>query len=98
MLPEISALSGECGLGIHPRTLERRLAEDSAVFETLKDEVRLAAACELLALTDLPASDIAASLGYATPSAFVRAFRRWTGRPPIAWRRAPLSPKGKQLL
>lgn len=84
-------------LNMHPRTLERRLAEESAVFETLKDEVRFAAGCELLALTDIPASDIAAALGYGTPSSFVRAFRRWTGKPPIAWRRDPLSSKGKQI-
>ena len=91
-LPDVAA-----HLNIHPRTLERRLAEEDASFETMKDEVRLAAGSELLTLTDLPASDIAATLGYATPSAFVRAFRRWTGQPPIAWRRAPLSAKGKQL-
>jgi AraC-like DNA-binding protein len=81
-LPEVAA-----HLDIHPRTLERRLRREGAHFETLKDEVRFAVSRELLALTELPASDIAATLGYATPSAFVRAFRRWTGMPPTQWRR-----------
>jgi AraC-like DNA-binding protein len=91
-LPQVAAR-----LNIHPRTLERRLAEENAVFEKLKDEVRLAASCDLLALTELTASDIATALGYASPSAFVRAFRRWTGTSPAAWRRAPLSPKDNQM-
>lgn len=91
-LPQVAAY-----LNIHPRTLERRLVEEKASFEALKDQVRLATGCELLMLTDLPASEIAATLGYATPSAFARAFRRWTGKPPIVWRRTPLSPKDKQL-
>ena len=37
---------------------------------------------ELLALTRLAAADIALSLGYASPSAFNRAFRRWSGTTP----------------
>ena len=90
-LPDVAA-----HLKIHRRSLERRLAEESATFEVLKDQVRRAAACELLSLTEVPVSDIAAALGYGTPSAFVRAFRRWTGKPPTAWRRDPLSPNGKR--
>ena len=72
-------------LNLHPRTLGRRLEAEGVTFEHLKDEVRLAVSRELLARTDIAVSDIAAALGYATPSAFVRAFRRWTGvRPRLA--------------
>jgi len=74
-------------LNLHPRTMGRRLEEEGVTFEQLKDEVRLAVSRELLARTELPVSDVAAALGYATPSAFVRAFRRWTGRSPTVWRR-----------
>lgn len=74
-------------LNLHPRTMGRRLEEEGATFEQLKDEVRHAAAQELLARTAIAVSDVAGSLGYATPSAFVRAFRRWTGSSPSAWRR-----------
>ena len=73
---------------MHPRTMGRRLEEEGVTFEQLKDEVRLATARELLARTDIAVSDVAATLGYATPSAFVRAFRRWTGGSPSAWRKA----------
>jgi AraC-like DNA-binding protein len=94
-LPELAV-----HLNLHPRTLERRLEEEGAAFKDLKDEVRLAVSRELLALTELAVSDIAATLDYATPSAFVRAFRRWAGKPPAQWRRelrsGTLSPNGKQ--
>lgn len=79
-------------LNLHPRTMGRRLEEENLTFEQLKDDVRLAVSRELLARTELPVSDVAASLGYATPSAFVRAFRRWTGSSPTAWRRASRTP------
>lgn len=74
-------------LNIHPRTMGRRLDEEGTTFEQLKDEVRLAVSGELLARTEIAVSDAAAALGYATPSAYVRAFRRWTGSSPSAWRR-----------
>lgn len=74
-------------LNLHPRTMGRRLEEEGVTFEQLKDEVRLAASRELLARTELAVSDVATALGYATPSAFVRAFRRWTGKSPSVWRR-----------
>lgn len=70
----------------HPRRLRRQLAEEGAVFEGLKEETRYSMARELLALTRLAAADIALSLGYASPSAFNRAFRRWSGTTPMAWR------------
>lgn len=79
-------------LNVHPRTMGRRLEQENATFEALKDEVRLAVARDQLARTDMPVSDVAAALGYATPSAFVRAFRRWTGKSPSAWRREARTP------
>jgi len=74
-------------LNVHPRTMGRRLEAEGVTFEQLKDEVRLVASRDLLARTEMAISDVASALGYATPSAFVRAFRRWTGRAPSAWRR-----------
>lgn len=73
-------------LGLHPRALRRRLRAEGTSFEAIKDEVRQRAARELLRLGDLSIGDIAATLDYATPSAFVHAFRRWTGTSPGVWR------------
>jgi AraC-like DNA-binding protein len=48
--------------------------------------VRYEIARQLLEGTRLPLAEIAATLGYSDPSAFTRAFRRWSGHAPAAWR------------
>jgi AraC-like DNA-binding protein len=80
-MPEAAA-----SLGVQPRTLRRMLAREGAKFESLKDSVREAIAHDLLALTPLSVGDMAVALDYATPSAFIHAFRRWTGETPAVWR------------
>ncbi len=74
-------------LGVHPRALRRRLQDEGATFEAMKDEVRRTAACELLRLGGLSVADVSSTLDYSTPSAFAHAFRRWTGGvAPGRWR------------
>jgi AraC-like DNA-binding protein len=75
-------------LGIHPRTLRRRLAEEGATFEALRDEIRFAIARELLEMTNLPVADISAAISFAAPGIFTDAFRSWTGMTPVEWRRS----------
>jgi AraC-like DNA-binding protein len=75
-------------LGLNARTMRRHLQSEGTTFEAIKDEVRHAAAKDLLRLGDLSISDIAATLDYSTTSAFVHAFRRWQGTPPGLWRAA----------
>ncbi len=75
-------------LGLHPRTLRRRLAEQGETFERLRDSVRFAVARELLDLTEIPVAEVGACLGFETPGVFSRAFRRWSGTTPSDWRRA----------
>jgi len=55
-------------------------------FRTLKDSSRQAAAIRFLAATDLSLADIAELLGYDEPSAFFRAFKRWTDMTPTRYR------------
>ncbi|HEU4405815.1 MAG TPA: AraC family transcriptional regulator [Polyangiaceae bacterium] len=73
-------------LGLSARTLQRRLSEEGTTFQREVDAVReeLARSYVLDAAASL--DDVAASLGYADPSAFVRAFRRWTGMTPGQFR------------
>lgn len=75
-------------LGLHPRTLRRRLAGEGETFERLRDSVRYAVARELLELTGIPVAEVGAFLGFETPGVFSRAFRRWSGTSPSSWRRA----------
>ena len=92
-LPQIAA-----HLGVAPRTLVRHLNEENTSFSALTDKVRFAVSRELLGFTALSASDIATTLGYATPSAFVRAFRRWAGQSPTAWREAARNGKAREFV
>ena len=55
-------------------------------FQQVLDRVRLAMAKELLQESTIALVDITAALGYADDVSFIRAFRRWTGTTPGAWR------------
>jgi AraC-like DNA-binding protein len=68
------------------RTFNRRLAEYGTTFHEVLEAVRLEVAQQLLRETTLSIGDIGDALGYAEPSAFVRAYRRWTQTTPGAWR------------
>lgn len=71
---------------MHRRTLSRHLRMEGHAFRQVANEVRFEIACELLQNTDMEVSQIAAVLRYSEPSAFTRAFRRWSGQAPSAWR------------
>jgi AraC-like DNA-binding protein len=73
-------------VGMHPRTLNRRLESAGTTFQALREETRLHAAREMLSATHKAASEIATMLGYADGSSFSRAFRRWAGSTPVQWR------------
>ena len=75
-------------LGLHERTLQRRLKEEGVTFESLKDDVRRDIAQTYLAQKSVSLSHIAELLGYAEASAFTRASRRWFGRSPRDMRKA----------
>lgn len=69
------------------RTLKRRLAEHGTSFSALLDEARRDRATMLLRGGELGVDEIGARLGYSDPANFARAFRRWTGVSPRAFRR-----------
>jgi AraC-like DNA-binding protein len=79
---------------MHPRTLNRRLHEAGTRFRALVDEVRFEVAGQMLRDTGLRIDEIAAALDYADASAFTRAFRRWSGATPAAWRTRRRAPDG----
>lgn len=73
-------------LGLSERTLARRMRAEGLSYSALLDGVRRDAALQAVAQTTRALSDIALALGYAEPSVFTRAFRRWTGATPGQWR------------
>lgn len=78
-------------LGLSARTLQRRLDADGARFVELLAEVRAELAREYLRDPGLSLAEVAWLLGFSDQSAFSRAFKRSTGRPPGAWRSAHAS-------
>ena len=73
-------------MGLHVRTLKRRLAAAGTTFLELREEARYDTACQLLRHTRMPVNEVASSLGYAETSSFTRAFGRWAGMGPTEWR------------
>lgn len=75
-------------LSMHRRTLNRRLKVEGTTFQRVLDEVRFAIARDLLSNSNAHLDDIAATLGYAAVTPFMRTFRRWSGTTPGQWRRS----------
>src|SRR6266849_6551672 len=73
-------------LATTPRTLQRRLARAGTSFDALRDDARKQAAELYLADTTLTITEVAYLLGYSEPTAFHRAFKRWRGTTPQAFR------------
>jgi AraC-like DNA-binding protein len=80
----------EC-LGITVRTLHRRLAALQSSFRQLQNELLRSRAEQLLREPRLPIAEVSYLLGYAEPSNFHRAFRRWVGVTPAEWRSQELA-------
>ena len=79
-------------LAMSERTLHRRLADHDQTFQQVVDEVRLDIARSLLADGGPPLGEVAFFTGFAGQSAFTRAFRRWTGSTPPAYRQQLAGP------
>jgi AraC-like DNA-binding protein len=69
--------------------LRRRLRREGTTLSDLIDAARSRIACEDLLATTKPMRALAEQLGFSETSAFHRAFRRWTGTTPGAYRRGP---------
>lgn len=69
------------------RTLRRRLAREGTNFKELRDEVRQTLAEELLNHSFLSVAQISDRLGYAEPTSFINAFKRWYGLTPLGFRK-----------
>src|SRR5262249_11963297 len=75
-------------MGFSQRTLRGRLAGERVPFSGLLEKARRERALLLLRSGELSLDVVADRLGYSTVSNLVRAFRRWTGLTPTAYRRS----------
>ncbi|QLY32634.1 AraC family transcriptional regulator ligand-binding domain-containing protein [Nocardia huaxiensis] len=84
-------------LAVSPRTLQRRLHEMNSSWRKEVETVRYEQSLDLLRGTTLPIQSVAARLGYTDARALRRAFHRWTGQTPDAFRRELASAAGGLL-
>ena len=71
---------------MHRHTLSLHLKSRGTSSRAIANEIRFEIARQLLQDTQASLAQISAALGYSEASAFTRAFRRWSGRTPTAWR------------
>jgi AraC-like DNA-binding protein len=84
-VPDFETLAGE--LKMTAATLRRRLSEEGASYQEIKDQLRRDLAIGYLSHSDRSVMAIAQELGFSERSAFHRAFRKWTGASPGEFRR-----------
>ena len=85
-LPELERVAQE--LRLPPRVFYRRLAAQGLNFRALRETALRQVAEMHLRDERLTLAEVGALLGYSEQSAFSRAFRRWAGMSPLAWRQA----------
>lgn len=78
-------------LGMPTWTLRRKLKEEDTSYQTLVDEMRKDVAFSYMRNTDLSFGEISYLLGFSTPGAFQRAFKRWAGTTPGEFRKSLLA-------
>ncbi|WP_163996131.1 AraC family transcriptional regulator [Pyxidicoccus caerfyrddinensis] len=84
--PDVEDVATQLALGA--RTLQRRLREQDTTYAALVGEVQRAYAERYLADDGMTVAEVAFLTGFADVASFHRAFRRWTGTTPAAFRAA----------
>lgn len=79
-------------LELHPRTLQRRLQDEGEGFADLQSRVRYRLAREALRDLTQDIESISERLGFSDRRSFTRAFERWSGVSPSAYRKQPPGP------
>lgn len=82
--PDMSAVAAQ--LHVSPRTLVRRLQNRCSSYRALLDEARRRDGLALLSAPSRSIAEFAERLGRTGAAGFSRAFRKWTGSTPGAWR------------
>lgn len=79
---EVSLAAAAKRLGMSARSLQRRLSEEGLTFDAVLDDLRRELALRYLADPKIAIAEVAYLTGFSEPSAFHRAFKRWTGSTP----------------
>ena len=84
-MPELNDVAAL--LEVHPQTLRRRLSSEGTTFKEIKSQVRRDTALYFLGKQGLSIEEIAHRAGFSESSAFIRAFKGWTGVTPYTYRK-----------
>jgi AraC-like DNA-binding protein len=76
-------------LSLSERSLQRHLAASGRSYSAIANAAAAATATALLESHRLSIKQTAHEMGFSEPSSFHRAFKRWTGKTPSAFRRRP---------
>lgn len=71
-----------------PRSLRRKLKDESTNFTDIYKDVRLEAAITALTYTDVSIETIASNLGFTSTAVFNASFKKWMGMTPSAYRKS----------
>ena len=75
--------------GMSQRTLQRKLSDIGLSYQQLLDETHHELARRYLDDQGKSVTEITFLLGFSEQSAFTRAFKRWSGMSPSAYRHVP---------
>jgi AraC-like DNA-binding protein len=84
-IPTIANISSR--LGMSARSLQQRLKREGQTFRSLLNRIRKRIAMDVLDKNRMDLCELAFLLGYSEQSAFNHAFKRWTGRTPMQYRK-----------
>lgn len=84
-MPDLETLSEQ--LHIAPRSICRKLEQEGTSLRQIKAALRREHAIRLMTSENLSIAEVASRVGFSEPASFHRAFKRWTGKAPSAWRR-----------
>jgi len=71
---------------VSQQVLHRRLQKENTSYKEIKMQIRRDIAINLLFSNQYKIEDIANKVGFSEPSAFIRAFKSWTGDTPLSYR------------
>lgn len=81
----VSQESVAANFNISTRSLQRKLKEEGISYLEIVEEVRKTLAINYLRSKQYQVKEVAHILGYNEMSAFIRAFKRWTGKTPLEY-------------
>lgn len=87
-LPAGEPSRGDVASALHlsEKTLQRRLKDENASYQAILDETRRELAQQYLREGRVSVCEVTFRLGFSDQSSFTRAFKRWTGTAPGAYR------------